>query len=89
MKKLSGNEFELRKDAIKMLEMVQSEFGGCGQCEDSRDEIWAVTDCNGFETVSLSYDEQSEIYSLEVSHCFYSRGDEIIKFIEESRKYVL
>ena len=89
MKKLFVNEFELREDAIKMLEMVLSEFGGIGQCENDNDEIWAVTDCNGFETVSLSHDEQSETYSLEVSQCYYERGDEILDFIEENRKYVL
>lgn len=89
MKKLSVNEFELREDAIKMLEMVESKFGGIGQCERGNDEIWAVIDCNGFETVSLSYDEQREIYALNVTNCFWSRGDEIMEFIEENRKYVL
>jgi ribosomal silencing factor RsfS len=89
MKKLSGNEFELRKDANKMLEMVQSEFGGIGQCENDSNEIWAVIDCNGFETVSLSYDEQREIYSLDVTNCYWGRGEDILNFIEENRQYVL
>jgi len=85
MKKLTGNEFELREDAIKMLEMVQSEFGGIGQCENESDEIWAVTECNGFETVSISYDEQKEIYSLNVTNCYWGMGKEILEFIEENR----
>lgn len=89
MKKLTGNQFELREDAIKMLELVLSKFGGIGQSENYSDEIWAVTDCNGFETVSLSFDEQSEVYSLEVTNCFWSRGDEISDFIEENKKYVI
>jgi hypothetical protein len=83
MQKLNVNEFELREDAIEMLEKIQSEFGGCGQCEDCSDEIWAVTNCNGFETVSISYDENSEVYSLNVTDCFYDRGDEILEFIEK------
>lgn len=89
MKKLIGNEFELREDAMKMLEMVESEFGGIGQCERGSDEIWAVTGCNGFETVSLSYDEQREIYVLNVTNCFWSRGEEILNFIVGNKHYVL
>jgi len=79
----------LREDAMKMFEMVESEFGGIGQCERGSDEIWAVTDCNGFETVSLSYDEQREIYVLNVTNCFWSRGEEILNFIVGNKHYVL
>lgn len=89
MKKLNGNEFELREDAIKMLEMVQSEFGGIRQLGRNSNTIWAVINCNEFETVSLSYDEQSEIYSLVVTNRFWSKGEEILEFIERNRKYVL
>jgi hypothetical protein len=89
MKKLDFNEFEMRKDAVEMLEKVQSEFGGIGQCEDGNDEIWAVTNCNGFETVSISYDENSEIYSLNVTNTFYQRGEEIQEFISENKVKVL
>jgi len=89
MKKLNGNEFELRADAIKMLEMVQSKFDGIRQRGKDSNTIWAVINCNGFETVSLSYDEQSEIYSLDVTNRFWSKGEEILQFIERNRKYVL
>lgn len=89
MKRLSKNEFELRDDAVRMLELVQSEFGGIRQRGRNSNTIWTVIDCNGFETVTLSYDEQSEIHSLDVTNCFWSKGEEIVKFIEENRKYVL
>ena len=54
MKKLEFNEFELKKDAIEMLEKVQSEFGGCGICEEGTDDLWAVSRCNGFETIDIN-----------------------------------
>ena len=83
MKTLLKNQFDTNEAAIAMLDKVQEKFGGCGQCNDA-DEIFAVTDCNGFETVDISYDEYSEVYRLNVTSCFYDRGEEIMKFIEEN-----
>jgi hypothetical protein len=89
MKKLEFNEFENRKDAVEMLEKVQSEFGGCGQCEEGTDEIWAVSNCNGFETIAVEYDDDKETFFLNTTDIFYGHGEEILAFIKEIRNKII
>ena|ERR1035437_10642138 len=92
MKKMKINEFEHKKDAQALLQMIWNKFGGCGQCEEGKydsDEIWAITNCNGFESVYISYDENAELYNINVSHSFYQRGEEIQEFISENKIKVL
>jgi hypothetical protein len=88
MKKMKVNEFEHKKDAKAVLQMIWNKYGGCGQCEEGKydsDEIWAITNCNGFESVYISYDYDSELYTINVSHSFYQKGDEILEFIEKAK----
>jgi hypothetical protein len=85
MKKLEFNEFELRNDAIEMLEKVQAEFGGCGICEEGTDELWAVSRCNGFETIDITYDDENDIYFLDATNIFDGEGEEIMAFVKANR----
>lgn len=88
MKKLEFNEFELRRDAVEMLEKVQLEFGGCVIYEEGTDELWAVSRCNGFETIDITYDDENDIYFLEATNIFERDGEEIMEFIKENRNRI-
>jgi hypothetical protein len=89
MKKLQTNEFELLNDAQTVLQMVWDKFDGMGQCADNSDEIWAITGCNGFETVRIDYDDETELYTINISHCYYDRGNEILEYIEEAKAQIV
>jgi hypothetical protein len=80
---LDFNEFETRDEAVEMLENVQSEFGGCGIWEN--DTKWAVSNCNGFETVAIETFDDGETYFLNSTNIYYDRGKEIMEFIKEYR----
>jgi hypothetical protein len=85
MKKLKFNEFETREEAVTMLEKVHSEFGGCIICEDGTGEEWAVSNCNGFETVAIETFDDCETYFLNSTNIYYGRGKEVMEFIKEYR----
>ena len=85
MKRLKFYEFELRKDAVEMLEKVHLEFGGCWLCEEGSDKIWAVSNCNWNETVAIEYDEARGIFSLKATDIFNGQGKEIMAFIKAGR----
>jgi len=89
MRKLEFNEFELRKDAVEILEKVQSKFGGCGICEDGTDELWAVSRCNGFETIAIEYNDDTKTFFLNSTNIYYGDGEEILEFIKKIRNWVL
>ena len=88
MKKLEYNEFEMRKDAVDMLKRIQSVFGGCGQFDETTEDIWAVTNCNGFETIAVEYDDDRETYFLNTTNIFYGHGEEILAFVKEIRNKI-
>lgn len=88
MKRLDFNEFEFREDAVKMLEKVQTEFGGCGICEQGTDEIWAVSNCYGFETVAIEYFDDSETFLLNTTNIIEGHGEEILEFIKKYRNRI-
>jgi hypothetical protein len=88
MRKLEFNEFEMRKDAVEMLEKVQSKFGGCGICEQGTDEIWAVSNCNNNECIAIEYFDDSETFFLNTTNIFDGQGEEILEFIREYRNRI-
>jgi hypothetical protein len=85
MKKLDFNEFETREEAVKMLDKVYYEFGGCIICDDRTDEEWAVSNCNGFETVAIETFNDCETFFLNSTNIYYCRGKEIMAFIRENK----
>ena len=42
-----------------------------------------------FSPNHISYDENAELYNINVSHSFYQRGEEIQEFISENKIKVL
>lgn len=83
MKKLEFNEFETHEDAVKMLENVQSEFGGCWLYEE--DEVWALSNCNHTECIAIETFDDSETYFLNSTNIYIDRGKEIMAFVKEYR----
>lgn len=88
MKKVEFNEFETREDAVKMLEKVQSEFGGCWLCEEGTDEVWALSNCNHNECVAIEYDDDKESFFLNTTNLFDGQGEGILTFIKENRNLI-
>jgi hypothetical protein len=71
------------KQAQRVLNEVQIKFGGTLQCNDDGEEF-ALSDCNGFETVMIHREEdRGEIigFSLECDNNYYERGEEIRNYI--------
>lgn len=87
MEQLKSNEFERLEDAIKMLEKVRARFGGYRQNKDGSDEVRALTNCNGFETVTIKYDENRKVFCLNVTNFLPDKSYIILKFIESIKYY--
>jgi hypothetical protein len=56
--------FKNKKQAIEVLKEVLSIYGGCGQTE--KNEMWAISDCNGFETVEMHQLVENDQYGYPI-----------------------
>ena len=68
----------------KILLKVEKKFGGM-LCYDDNNKLFAIQNCNGFETVAIvktDYGEYEE-EGIEVSGVIPTRVDEINNFIED------
>jgi hypothetical protein len=85
MEQLKVNEFENSKDTIEMLEKIRARFGGDGQCKERSSELCALTNCNGFETVAIQYDENRRVFYLNITNSLQEKCDEILRYIERNK----